>query len=940
MQGSDGLCGRSRRVWLASGVLLALAACGGGGGGSANVRPPDPPPTAPPPTTVVSPPNPAFSKHIELTNTAPAHAAGLTGQGVRIGVVDSGVNRNHPALAGRVIHNLNYLSSPPNNLSVDDVVGHGTAVSQIMAGTPFGSWPGGIAPGALIISARIISDKPPADDGSGQGNEVSGALGLKAVHQDLIDRGARIMNNSWGGLFWTNPAATAPIADEYRPFVIGNGGLVVFATGNASFANPSSMAALPSQLGTGGTRPGADLERGWLAVAALDTDNPTQLASFSNACGVAMNYCLVAPGKVTVTGTNDSPSNPTFWSWTGTSLSAPQVAGAAALVWQAFPYFNNDLVRQTILGTAKDLGVTGVDPIFGYGLLDVGRAVLGPAQLNWGDVSVSFSSNSTWGNNITGSGGIVKQGPGRLELTRLNSYTGATRVLGGTVSSAFSLPGAALVGSGANLELMSGVLGNLDNQGTVTTRGTRSHSIGGNYQQAASARFAFEIGAPLQVTGSAQIDGDAQVLGIATGYTRTAQETVLTAAGGLAGRFASLSQGPGVFLDASLGYDATRAWLDIRRLDITVAAQMAGFTAVSVSSAQRIEEAFREIDRGLDRGDGTATPTGFLEGAGAFQRTASVAAAEQSLASLSGELHGADAALALMQIEGNRHALESRLDDLHAASFDGAQDSWAAGLNGQRSLAHLSVDGNGWVLGQDRRFGDRWRLGAAFAQSQAVARHDLRNDREQNRQFESQLYAQWQHRDSYLLGRFALGRMQRSLQREIVLGAEGFAVESDYASRYATLSLQAGQRFGLGSATLTPYVGVQALQLDRDGFTEQGAAGFGLRTLDSTLAAALALVGARLGHEWQFGAARMALQGRVEWQRTLSQSGTDIDARFTALDVWAPIRGQGMDRDIGVFGIGLSSALPRWGRLNFDMGGRHERGQIHEEASASWSLAF
>jgi len=926
------------RPTLAGVALLALAACGGGG--SANVRPADPPPAAPPPTIVVLAPNPAFGRHLELTNTAPAHAAGLTGQGVRIGVIDSGVIRNHPALAGRVTHNLNYVSSPPNNLSVDDVVGHGTAVSQIMAGTPFGSWPGGIAPGALIISARIISDKSPTDDGSGQGNEVSGALGLKPIHQDLIERGARIMNNSWGGLYWTNLTATAPIADEYRPFVIGNNGLVVFATGNSSFANPSSMAALPSQLGTGGSRPGADLERGWLAVAALDTDNPTQLASYSNACGVAMHYCLVAPGKVTVTGTDDSPTNPTYWNWNGTSLAAPQVSGAAALVWQAFPYFNNDLLRQTLLGTAKDLGAPGVDAIFGYGLLDVGRAVLGPAQLNWGDVSVSFSGSSTWGNNISGSGGITKQGAGRLELTRLNSYTGATRVLGGTLTAAFSVPGDALAAAGGNLELMSGVVGNLDNQGTVTTRGTRSHAVGGNYLQSATARFAFEIGAPLQVTGHARIDGDAQVLGIATGYIRTDRETVLTAAGGLDGRFATLSSGAGVFLDASLGYDANTAWLDIRRLDITATAQMAGFSAMSLSSAQRIEQAFREIDRRMDGGDGATAPAGFLHAAGVFQRTATLAAAGQSLASLSGELHGADAALALMQIEGNRHALESRLDQLQAAPFDRSGGAWAAGLDGQRALGQFNVDGNGWVLGQDRRFGDRWMLGAAFGQSEASARHDLRSDRERNRQVEGQLYAQWQLGDNYLLGRFAAGRTQRSLQREIVLGAEGFAVDSDYANRYRTLGLQAGRRFDLGGATLTPYLGVQALQLDRGGFTEQGAAGFGLRTEGSTLDTRQALLGARLGREWQVGAARLMLHGRAEWQRALSQTGTDIDARFTAMDVWAPIRGHALDRDVGVFGMGLSGALRRWGRVGLDVDGRREGGQTHGEVSAHWSLAF
>ena len=935
--GLEAMRGRGTRSGLASAALLALAACGGGGG---NVRPPDVAPAAPPPVTVVLPANPAYSKHIELTNTAAAHAAGFTGQGVRIGVVDSGVNRNHPALAGRVVDNLNYVSSPPNNLGIDDVVGHGTAVSQIMAGKPFGSWPGGIAPGALIVSARIISDKAPVDDGSGQGNEVDGAIGIKAIHQDLINRGARIMNNSWGGLYWTNLSATAPIADEYRPFVIGNGGIVVFATGNSAFANPSSMAALPSQPGFGGTRPGADLERGWLAVAALDTDNPTELASYSNACGVAMHYCLVAPGKVTVTGTNDGPTSPAYWNWSGTSLAAPQVSGAAALVWQAFPYFDNDLVRQTVLGTARDLGAPGVDASFGYGLLDVGKAVLGPAQLNWGDVTANFNGiTSTWSNGISGSGGVVKQGLGRLVLARPNTYTGLTSVQGGTLSAAFAVPGNAFAGLAGNLELLAGVVGNLDNRGTVTSRGTGAHAIGGDYHQSADARFAFEIGAPLQIAGRALIDGgDVQVLGVASGYTRAASETVLNAAGGLVGRFATLSQGPGVFLDATLGYDATRAWLDIRRLDVAVAAQSMGFSAASVASAQRIEDAFVLIDGGAIAGNGGATPA-FVDAAGAFQRSASSAAAERSLASLSGELHGADAAFALLAIEANRHALESRLDALHRAPA-ASEGAWAAGLGGHRALSNFNVDANGWVLGHDRRFGQRWMLGVAVAQAEGFARHDLRGDRERNRQVEGQMHAQWQDGDNFLLGRAAVGRMQRSLQREIQLGTQGFAVGSDHANRHATLGVQAGRRVELGGATLTPYVGLQSLQLDRSGFAEPGAAGFGLSAGNSTLAATQALLGARWVREWQQGAARLVLQGRAEWQRTLSQSGTDIDARFTALDAWSPILGQGLERDVGVFGLGMAGTLPRAGRLSLDIDARHERGRSYGQAFARWSLPF
>src|SRR5690606_33230719 len=235
-----------RSVALAAAALAAtlLAACGGGGGGG-TVRP-DPPPVAPPPAPpVVYPPDPGYSGHLFHTGADIAHAAGFTGAGIRIGIVDSGVNRSHPAFGDRVVSNLTYISGTRNDLTVDDVVGHGTAVAQAAAGQPFGRWPGGIAPGAEIVSARIISDAPPEDDGSGEGNEVDGPLGLAGIHQDLINRDVRIMNNSWGGLYWTNPDATSGIASEYRPFIVGHDGLVVFANGNSGFADPSDMAALP-----------------------------------------------------------------------------------------------------------------------------------------------------------------------------------------------------------------------------------------------------------------------------------------------------------------------------------------------------------------------------------------------------------------------------------------------------------------------------------------------------------------------------------------------------------------------------------------------------------------------------------------------------------------------------------------------------------------------
>src|SRR5690606_39997324 len=107
--------------------------------------------------------------------------------------------------------------------------------------------------------------------------------------------------------------------------------------------------------------------------------------------------------------------------------------------------------------------------------------------------------------------------------------------------------------------------------------------------------------------------------------------------------------------------------------------------------------------------------------------------------------------------------------------------------------------------------------------------------------------------------------------------------------------------------------------LDREGFSEQGAAGFGLSTHDSRLDATQALAGARLERQWSIGATRVSLQGRMEWQRTLSQSGDAIDARFTGMDAWSPITGAGLGEEARVFGFGVYAWLAVGGHLCFEL---------------------
>jgi len=153
----------------------------------------------------------------------------------------------------------------------------------------------------------------------------------QTLNPALIAAGVQVMNNSWGGIYWdtTDTSINQAFANAYQPFVVQHGGLVVFAAGNDSKSDPSAIAALPSLA--------PELEKGWLVTVAVNSNHPDQLASYSNACGKAMDYCLAAPGDVIVLDkdTLASTASPSYWQVSGTSLAAPQVSGAAAVVWQA-----------------------------------------------------------------------------------------------------------------------------------------------------------------------------------------------------------------------------------------------------------------------------------------------------------------------------------------------------------------------------------------------------------------------------------------------------------------------------------------------------------------------------------------------------------------------------------------------------------------------------
>src|SRR5690606_37319617 len=157
---------------------------------------------------------------------------------------------------------------------------------------------------------------------------------------------------------------------------------------------------------------------------------------------------------------------------------------------------------------------------------------------------------------------------------------------------------------------------------------------------------------------------------------------------------------------------------------------------------------------------------------------------------------------------------------------------------------------------------------------------------------------------SYWLGRAAFGRIQRDLQREVLLGDTRRGVAARYADEYVSLGVQAGHHFEALGGTLTPYAGAQSLQMQRGAFHEDGAAGFGLDANASRLDVTQAVTGLRYRKAWTAGTARISLQGHAEWQRTLAQHGA-IEASFTGVDASAPLALDLLGPETTILGIGV-----------------------------------
>ncbi|HEU4365600.1 MAG TPA: S8 family serine peptidase, partial [Candidatus Krumholzibacteria bacterium] len=299
---------------------------------------------------------------------------GLTGAGVRVGGLDTGVDIAHPDIAGKMVTTNPADPTYPGGWAEFDGNGnmipgsvphdsdqHGTHTTGTMIGGSASGYAVGVAPAASLMHGLVI----PA--GSGSFTQVVGGMEwiIDPDNNPMTDDGADVVNMSLGAT-GTHTQMVAPTdnmaaAGVFPSFSIGNSGPGASTTG--------SPGNVPSAFGVGATD-FADV------IASFSSRGPVTW-NFAPYIGTYTKPDISAPGVQiysTVPGGEWQWSGAGF-TWSGTSMAAPHVSGTVALMRQANPAMTIAEMKQILAQTSLDLGSAGMDNNYGWGRVNAFAAV-------------------------------------------------------------------------------------------------------------------------------------------------------------------------------------------------------------------------------------------------------------------------------------------------------------------------------------------------------------------------------------------------------------------------------------------------------------------------------------------------------------------------------------------------------------------------------------
>ncbi len=933
---------------------------------------------------------------LEVINAHHAYARGLSGAGVRLGLLDSGTGFDHPEFSGKDHRSIvmaelladgsrcsdatvlagpgacfysegdkvaiggeyydpalaEYYPHPSNDYLWGNTFfsynSHGQHVAGTMAANRDGSGMHGVAFGADLSSARLFNDALLIVDFDCMFFGACLAFGTDAeesafahMYEQAIEHGVQAMNHSWG---YSYVVYTPEDAAQYNELLMSvpdiaatfghmadasreSGMIQVVAAGNAAphpTPEESPQAAAPATL----PMLFPDIEQYWVSVVNLD--DRLELAAQSMKCGVTAEWCIAAPGSgITSTvyagdehingdwvidgegnlryeyGQFDADFG--YADYSGTSMAAPHVTGALGLLFERFPYLNGAQVRDVMLTTATDIGEEGVDDVYGWGLLNLEKAIEGPGLLRV-DTHVDMDQRAgghkvwegdawdDWTNDIGGPGHLTKAGHGWLRLSGDNSFAGATiaggileldgdntlagdvRVDGGALLLNGTLAGSALavadghaivngtVSGGDTRVEAGGVLGGSGTLADTRIAGTIAPgnpigtlTIDGDYVQAAGSTFVAELLPPdgadlLQVTGTASIEGGTlRAIALPGTWLLGQDYRVISAEGGLSGEFDSFDASDlSPFLALSLRYAADSLDIDVAR---GAPLASAAVTRNQFSAASVIDTL--AVDQGL--------PVPLTQ----LDPETAMAAVDQ----LSGEIHASTQAVLLDSGRMTRNAALARAahgQDAFSRQHDTAASTGAwvevhrqgGRIAGDGNAARVQSSSSNILVGIDHGFGG-WRVGVFGGTGSTDLDVRQRASRVEADSRHAGVYASTAWGGVNVRAGYSHAWHDVDSRREVAFPGFSDAPTARYDADAWQAFIEAGYRFDMAAWSFEPYLQYAHVELDTDGFSEDGgAAALGVQSADARVD--LTTVGVR----WD-----VALRGTGQEQAWLSLRG-------------------------------------------------------------------
>ncbi|OCN66392.1 autotransporter outer membrane beta-barrel domain-containing protein [Serratia marcescens] len=961
-----------------------------------------------------------------------AYAAGYTGKGIKLGIFDQPVYAKHPEFSGPdkvinlVTHGIREYTDPyipvkkgddfrydgtPSTDSSGKLGSHGTHVGGIAAGSRDGGAMHGVAFNAQIISAE--NGDPGPEDGIVLGND--GAV-YQAGWEALVASGARIINNSWG-IGITDKFAKGGKDPAYPHFTVDDaqkqfdqikvilgtkpggayqgaidaarsGVVTIFAAGNDyNLNNPDAMAGLAYFV--------PDIAPNWLSVASLQ--DPTNsgdysISTFSSRCGYTASLCVSAPGtrvySSVIAGTGVDDLTTGYANKSGTSMAAPHVAGSVAVLMERFPYLNGAQVAEVLKTTATDMGAPGIDALYGWGMINLGKAINGPGMLvTVEDIPAEFripdpagvaygptqfvvdlpgvgavldkgkptervcSSDlcglDFWSNDISGHGGLTKQGIGTLVLTGNNTYAGPTLVnqgrlaVNGSVTSAVSVQNGGIVGG-------SGTVGSLTaRQGGTVAPGNSigTLNVAGNVSFEPGSRYAVEVGPNgqsdrIQSSGSATIGGGEVAVTLENSANLLTQSevrsllgqqyTILSAQQGVSGQFDAVAPNY-LFLGTGLSYQPTGVTLSVGRNGTSFASVAQTPNERAVAAAADALAAGNPVYESL-LGSGTAGE------------------ARQAFRQLSGQIH-ADIASALVNDSRYlREALNGRLRQAEGLASSSAIKADEGGAWAQLLGAwdHASGDANatgyqastyGVLVGLDWAAADDWRLGVATGYTR-TSLHGGYGSKADSDNYHLAAYGDKQFGALALRGGAGYTWHRIDTKRSVNYGMQSDRDTAKYSARTEQLFAEAGYSVQGEWLNLEPFVNLAYVNFENNGIAESGGAA-ALRGDKQHTDATVSTLGLRADTEWQVSpGTTVALRSELGWQHQYGGLERGTGLRFNGGNAPFVVDSVPVSRDGMVLKAGAEVAVNENATLSLGYGGLLSQHHQDNSVNAGFTWRF